>query len=109
MATRFAPRRSAASSSASAFFLGAEANGLGAPPAARQHRQRLDSGFGAAELVDDGAEGGRSDILASDQPEPAQALARGQSRGVSRLARSLRACSRQSASPSLLPAARYSR
>ena len=47
----------------------------GAAAATRQRRQRSESSLGAAELIDQGAEGGRSDILAADQPEPAPALA----------------------------------
>ena len=47
----------------------------GAAAAARQGRQGVERRLGAAELIDQRAEGRRADILAADQPEPAQALA----------------------------------
>ena len=56
------------------FGLAAEADVVSAAAAARQHRQRIDGGLGAAELVDQRAEGGRPDILAADQAEPGEAL-----------------------------------
>ncbi len=46
----------------------------GAAAATRRRRQGSEGSLGAAELIDQGAEGGRSDILAADQPEPAPAL-----------------------------------
>jgi hypothetical protein len=46
-----------------------------AAAAARQGRQGVERCLGAAELIDQGAEGCRADILAADQPEPAQPLA----------------------------------
>ena len=47
----------------------------GAAAATRQRRQGSEGSLGAAELIDQGAEGGWPDILAADQPEPAPALA----------------------------------
>ena len=55
------------------FGFGAEAD-VGASAAPRQKRQRVDRGLGAAEFIDQSAEGGGPDILASDQPEPGDAL-----------------------------------
>jgi hypothetical protein len=55
------------------FGLGAEAD-VGAASAPRQKRQRVDGGLGAAELIDQSAERGGPDILASDQPKPGDAL-----------------------------------
>jgi hypothetical protein len=46
----------------------------GAAAATRQRRQGSESSLGATELIDQGTEGGRSDILAADQPEPAPPL-----------------------------------
>ena len=73
MATRCAPAR------VGGFKLGVslgfrEDTDRGAAAATRQRRQSSESSLGAAELIDQGAEGGRSDILAADQPEPAPAL-----------------------------------
>jgi len=47
----------------------------GAAAAAGQGGQRVERRLGAAELIDERAEGCRADILAADQPEPAQPLA----------------------------------
>ena len=55
------------------FGRGAEAD-VGASAAPRKKRQRVDRGLGAAEFIDQSAEGGGPDILASDQPEPGDAL-----------------------------------
>jgi hypothetical protein len=55
------------------FGLGAKAD-VGASAATRQKRQRGDGGLGAAELVDQGTEGGGSHVLAADQPEPGDTL-----------------------------------
>ena len=57
--------------------LGAEADVVNAAAAAREHRQGVDGGLGAAELVDERAEGRRTDILAADQPEPGKPLTPG--------------------------------
>ena len=46
----------------------------GAAAATRQRRQGSESSLGATELIDQGTEGGRSDILAADQPEPVPPL-----------------------------------
>ena len=46
----------------------------GAAAATRQRRQGSERSLGATELIDQSAEGGRSDILTADQPEPAPAL-----------------------------------
>ena len=46
----------------------------GAAAATRQRRQGSKGGLGAAELIDQSAEGRRSDILTANQPEPAPAL-----------------------------------
>ena len=43
--------------------------------APRQYRQAGKRGLGAAELIDERAEGGGPDILAADQPEPGKTLA----------------------------------
>ena len=53
---------------------GAEPNVVGPAAAPRQHRERGNGRFGPAELVDERAEGRRSHILASDQPEPGNTL-----------------------------------
>ena len=79
-----------------------------APATAGEHRHGIDGGFGAAELVDERAERGRTDILAADQAEPGKPLAPVEPDRCS-LARRFRGCSRQSAPPRLSPAAGYSR
>ena len=73
MATRLAPRAFGGLKLGLGLGLGAEAD-VGASAAPRQHRQRSDGGLGAAELVDQGTEGGGSHILAADQPEPGDTL-----------------------------------
>ncbi len=52
-----------------------EADVMNATATARQHRQRVHGSLGAAELVDQRAEGGRADILGPDQAKPRDALA----------------------------------
>ena len=47
----------------------------GAAAAAGQGGQGVERRLGAAELIDECPEGCRTDILAADQPEPAQPLA----------------------------------
>ena len=79
----------------------------GASAAPRKKRQRIDRGLGAAEFIDQSAEGGGPDILASDQPEPGDVLMMVEPARALRLGRDLRRPSRQCAPPRLSPGARY--
>jgi hypothetical protein len=101
MATRLAPKLSAAHELGLGLFLAAEAHVVNASPATRQHRQRIDGRFSPAKLVDQRPEGSGPDILAPDQPEPREALTMIQPRGRLGRAEGFRACFRQSESPRL--------
>ena len=61
--------------------LGAEKDVVRSAAAPGQQRQRGDGGFGAAELVDERAEGRGPHILAPNQPEPGEALGTAEPRG----------------------------
>ena len=97
-----APARSAAFKLGLGLSFGEDTD-RGAAAAAGQRRQGSERRLGAAELIDQCAEGCRTDILAADQPEPAQALAVAQldSARAWSLGPWIRSSSRQCAPPRL--------
>ena len=86
--------RRAAASSRSASCDRTDATGRLRAAAAREIGQRLERGPRAAEMVEQGAEGARADILAADQAQPVEPLVVGElhtagGSAVSRLHRGL--------------------
>ena len=73
MNTRRAPDAFGRGELSLSLSLGEDAD-RGAAAAARQGRQGVKGRLGAAELIDQRPKGRRADILAADQPEPAQPL-----------------------------------